>query len=50
MKTKHIINVLLGIGSLLALNENIKALYLNFIGFACFAILIWLNPNPTPQD
>lgn len=41
---KWTINVLLGFGSFLALNENFEALYLNFIGIACFALLVTLNP------
>lgn len=45
--TKTIINVLLGCGSLLSLNENIEALWLNAIGIACFIALIALNPQET---
>lgn len=47
MKVKTIINLLLGFGSMLSLNENFNALYLNFIGIACFALLLWLNPTAT---
>lgn len=44
-----IINVLLGFGALLSLNENIEALWLNAIGVICFVTLLALNPQTT-QD
>ena len=40
---KTIINILLGIGSILILNDNSDAIYLNFIGVACLAILLATN-------
>ena len=40
---KTIINILLGIGSLLTVNDNSDAIYLNFIGVACLAILLATN-------
>lgn len=44
MKTLKIIaNIVLGIGAILILNDNADAIYLNFIGVACFAILLATN-------
>jgi hypothetical protein len=40
---KTIINILLGIGAMLILNDNADAIYLNFIGVACLAILLATN-------
>jgi len=40
---KTIINILLGIGSILILNDNSDAIYLNFVGVACLAILLATN-------
>lgn len=40
---KTIINIILGIGAILILNDNSDAIYLNFIGVACLAILLATN-------
>ncbi|MBR5118889.1 MAG: hypothetical protein IK100_09625 [Muribaculaceae bacterium] len=44
---KTIVNIILGIGSMLALNENLEALWLNVIGIGCFALLLVINPDAT---
>ena len=40
---KTIINIILGIGAILILNDNADAVYLNMIGLACVAGLIAIN-------
>lgn len=47
---KTIVNIILGIGSILALNDNADAIYLNFIGVACFAILLATNTKSDSTD
>lgn len=36
-------NIVLGIGCLAVLNENIEALWVNLIGFGCIALLCVIN-------
>lgn len=40
---KTIANIVLGCGCLLILNENIEALWINLLGFACIALLCVIN-------
>lgn len=43
MKTaKTLLYIILGTGAMLIFNENIKALWLNAIGVACFVALLTL--------
>ena len=40
---KTIVNIILGIGAILILNDNADAVWLNLIGVACVAGLIAIN-------
>lgn len=51
MKTlKLLLSVILGLGCFLVLNENFEALYLNLIGIACAALLVYINRNNTAVE
>lgn len=42
---KSITNILLGCGVMLVFNENPENLVPNFIGMACFGLLIYINKD-----
>ena len=47
---KTIVNIILGIGAVLIVNDNPDAVYLNLIGVACVAALIALNKSKATEQ